>query len=148
MDITSATLIVTITLAFALFVLRIILIIRRCYLLQQQLKINSEQPRVHSPNDQHIVQINATVNNSQLNDDLATKEFDLPPTYDEVMKSYLHMKQKKTSNIKSSCIYNEDKINLSIIQVHNGSTVNFEDGNISANARDVLNNQLSDRHNT
>uniref|UniRef100_A0A1A9UP06 Uncharacterized protein n=1 Tax=Glossina austeni TaxID=7395 RepID=A0A1A9UP06_GLOAU len=103
---------------------------------------------VHSPNDQHNLQIIARFNNSQSNDDLASKEFDLPPTYDEVMKSYLHMKQKQISNIKSSYIYNEGQISLSIIQVQNGSTVNFEDGKTSVNARDVLNIHLSDRHNT
>uniref|UniRef100_A0A1A9ZE21 Uncharacterized protein n=1 Tax=Glossina pallidipes TaxID=7398 RepID=A0A1A9ZE21_GLOPL len=102
---------------------------------------------IHSPNGQHNIQI-ARVNNSHLNDDLGSKDFDLPPTYDEVMKSYLHMKQKQISNIKSSYIYNEDQISLSIIQVQNGSTANFEAGKTSANARDVLNTQLSDRYNT
>uniref|UniRef100_A0A1A9W9R3 Uncharacterized protein n=1 Tax=Glossina brevipalpis TaxID=37001 RepID=A0A1A9W9R3_9MUSC len=45
MDITSVVLIGTITLSFVLFILRIILIIRRFYLLDQQLKITSNQRR-------------------------------------------------------------------------------------------------------
>uniref|UniRef100_A0A1A9W9R0 Uncharacterized protein n=1 Tax=Glossina brevipalpis TaxID=37001 RepID=A0A1A9W9R0_9MUSC len=99
----------------------------------------------HPPFDQCNSQSIASVSNSQLNSNLVIKEFDLPPTYDEVMKSCLYLKQREIPNMISPYICKINQINF--IKVPNGNSIIVEAAENSSKTRDVLDVQLIDCRN-